>query len=465
MSTFFYTLLSLALSACALAGIHFMNKPQTAVRGNNIGAAAMTGAIVIALFQTGTLTFTELWAAMACGSVIGLFLAAKVQMIQMPQLVALLNGLGGAASALVALLVLADSGTPDTFSKATAAIALALGALTFSGSMVATGKLHQILPQKAVVLKFHSLITYVLFGLMGVLVFVTTVAAGLAPGVMMACLLLLSLAFGVIFTMRVGGADMPITISLLNSLTGVAGAGAGMAIADPLLVAVCGIVGASGLLLTRIMCRAMNRSLADILFATGTSASKGREAQAAVPGPACCKDVQELQSGEAPLASLVRQARKVLIVPGYGMALSQAQHDVKQLADELEKNGATVDFAIHPVAGRMPGHMNVLLAEAAVDYEHLLEMDVANPLFAGMDLVVVVGANDVINPAANTAEDTPIYGMPILAVDDAKTVVICNFDTKPGYAGVPNPLYEKAGVTLMEGDARKSVQSLTAMLA
>ena len=254
---------------------------------------------------------------------------------------------------------------------------------------------------------------------------------------------------------------MPITISLLNSLSGVAGAIAGMAIGDPLLVAIGGVVGASGLLLTQIMCRAMNRHLGDILLGKTSAPTKREKAEPA----AVVKEAQAAPSGQAACekespAEILRQAKNVIIVPGYGMALAQAQQTVKQLADRLEARGAQVRFAIHPVAGRMPGHMNVLLCEADVPYEQLYEMDAIDDEFKECDVAVVVGANDVVNPAANTAEGTPIYGMPVLSVDQAKHVIICNYDLKPGYAGVENPLYHKPGVSLLLGDAQVTLQSL-----
>ena len=271
----------------------------------------------------------------------------------------------------------------------------------------------------------------------------------------MALCALISGFFGVTFAIRVGGADMPITISLLNSLSGVAGAIAGMAIGDPLLVAVGGVVGASGLLLTQIMCRSMNRRLVDILLGRTSAAP----AQAARPAPPDAQAPARQEAEETP-DRLLRSARRVILIPGYGMAIAQAQRQVQQLAQWLERNGAQVDFAIHPVAGRMPGHMNVLLAEADVPYEKLREMDDINPEFADCDVAVIIGANDVVNPAANEAEGTPIYGMPVLDAGRAKHVVVCNFDRSPGYAGVPNPLYDRENTVLLLGDAADTVKQL-----
>ena len=266
----------------------------------------------------------------------------------------------------------------------------------------------------------------------------------------------LALAIGVVFVMRVGGADMPITISLLNALSGVAGGIAGMAINEPLLVAIGGIVGASGLILTQDMCRAMNRKLLTILTGKTTTA-----VAAAKPAEEPAESVEPEKLTEEAVSACLKEAKKVIIVPGYGMALSQAQEDVARLAAALEGRGAEVKFAIHPVAGRMPGHMSVLLCEADIDYDSLFMMEDINEEFASCDIAIVIGANDVTNPAANTAEGTPIYGMPVLDVEKAPMAVFCNFDTKPGYAGVPNPLYDADNVLLMLGDAKESVQKLT----
>lgn len=467
MSVAVYSIIALALAGLVLLDLHLMNKPQTAVRGNHFGAIAMAAAIIITLYKAGAISLPLIWASMTIGALIGLFLSARVKMIQMPQMVALLHGFGGTAAVLVACLVLLSGGEPYLFGRVTAEIALVVGALTATGSFVAAGKLHQVLPQKPIILPRHSQYSIALLGVIGLMFIVVCVAGAPSPFLFVMILLVASLAFGGLFTVRVGGADMPITISLLNSLSGVAEAAAGMAISDPLLVAVGGIVGTSGLILTQIMCRAMNRNLMDILLGK-TSVGRAKsaqtpEAESFVSEGHNSAPASEKMSAEN-LAALLQGARAVLMVPGYGMALSQAQHAVKSLADALQKNGAKVDYAIHPVAGRMPGHMNVLLAEADVDYEHLLEMDTANPLFKNSDLVVVIGANDVINPAANTAEGTPIYGMPVLTVDEAPNVIICNFDRKPGYAGVPNPLYDKPGVIFLEGDALASLEKLKGLL-
>ncbi|MGI6561142.1 MAG: NAD(P)(+) transhydrogenase (Re/Si-specific) subunit beta [Clostridia bacterium] len=455
MSDIVFYILCGILSVAVLIGIAMMSKVKTAVTGNRISAIAMVCAIALVLVKYEIISVLSLWICMALGLAIGILWAYKVKMIEMPQMVALLNGFGGIASAIVGTILMVDSSGMNSFELITAALALVVGIATFTGSMVAAGKLHKVISQKPIILKYHQLITVVLL----ILSVLSVVLAILLPDALFVSIAAGWIAgglFGIVFTVRVGGADMPITISLLNSLSGVAGSIAGMAANNYLTVAVGGIVGASGLLLTQIMCRSMNRRLGDILLGKTTVASSGGATK---------KDSAEESADEKPeesldLAGIIKAAKRVIIVPGYGMALAQAQHLVSRLSEALEKKGATVDFAIHPVAGRMPGHMNVLLAEANVPYEKLKEMDDINPEFANCDLAIVVGANDVINPAANTAEGTPIYGMPVLNVEQAKHIVICNYDLNPGYAGVENALYKKKNVIMKLGDAKETVSML-----
>ncbi|MBB5143573.1 NAD(P)(+) transhydrogenase (Re/Si-specific) subunit beta [Desulfovibrio intestinalis] len=454
MNALTYNIIAGLLVASVLFGLRLMNRVPTAVKGNLFCASAMGLAILVTMFKDGSLLSPTLWLAIAVGMTLGLTLSNKVKMIQMPQMVAFLHGIGGGAAAIVSFLVLTDTGAPSAFERGSACLALAMGMTTITGSFVAAGKLHQVLPQKPIILPDHTKIILSILGVMGFSVLMGTIFPHFLFGFFIFLMFLTGTAFGVGFTIRVGGADMPITISLLNSMGGVCAAIAGFAVNDPLLVAIGGIIGSSGFLLTRIMCKAMNRKLLSILLGESSVVAPRAAAPKAAAAPAQAK------SSEADIAKLVQSAKKVVIVPGYGMALAQAQHKVKQLADLLESKGATVSYGIHPVAGRMPGHMNVLLAEANVDYENLLEMDVVNPMFADADLVIVVGANDVVNPAANSAEGTPIYGMPILDAEKAKNIIICNYDNKPGYAGVPNPLYERAGVHLMLGDAAKTFDTL-----
>ena len=451
------------LSILVLAGIAMMSKVKSAARGNALSAAAMGLGVIVTLLKLQVVTFPWLIAGILIGGIIGVILYTRVKMIQMPQMVALLNGIGGGASALVGALTLFQLAESNVhFTLVTAFLAIIIGMLTLVGSLVAAGKLHRVLPQKSVVWPFHNvatsltLVVAVFFLLIGTLNYQMPTALLYA----MIGTMLFSALFGLYFSIRVGGADMPITISLLNSLSGVAGAIAGMAIGDIFLVAVGGVVGASGLLLTQIMCRAMNRSLINILIPHGKAKAPAKPATATTKAPAAPQPKQESSPINQAVAML-RGAKRVIIVPGYGMALAQAQQEVKQLADKLARNGAEVKYAIHPVAGRMPGHMNVLLAEANVDYDSLYEMEAINDQFANTDAVIVIGANDVLNPAARNAEGTPIYGMPVLNVDQAKQVIICNYDLKPGYAGVENPLYSRGeGVALCLGDAKATIDQI-----
>ncbi len=498
--------ISSMLAVTVLLGISMMSRVKTAVAGNFLSAVALLTGVGVTLLFAGILSVWTLWVAIAIGALVGSLLAQRVKMIQMPQMVALFNGLGGGASALVGMMTLKGplSTVNGQFSTATALLAVAVGMVTLVGSLVAAGKLHRVLPQRPLVWKGHSAVTLVMLAVTLVGIVLGTLMLDVKCS--MFVVLLASSLFGLYFSVRVGGADMPITISLLNSLSGVAGAIAGMAISDVFLVAVGGIVGASGLLLTQIMCRAMNRSLLRILVPQESrvksqesrvesqeSRVESQESRDNVELEQRVMDlekrIQELEEIVSKLEERVQKlqeepkaesqesrvessvsastvlsaAKDVIIVPGYGMALAQAQHQVRQLADKLESRGARVRFAIHPVAGRMPGHMNVLLAEADVDYDKLYEMDAINGDFAKTDAVVVVGASDVLNPAARNAEGTPIYGMPVLNVDEAPEVIICNYDLKPGYAGVENPIYTREkGVHLELGDAKETLTRLIA---
>ncbi|MBR3387919.1 MAG: NAD(P)(+) transhydrogenase (Re/Si-specific) subunit beta [Bacteroidales bacterium] len=483
-------IISALLALLVLAGISMMSKVKTAVAGNLLSALAMLCGIVATLLFAGVVSVWTIYVSILIGALAGSLLAARVKMIQMPQTVALFNGLGGGASALVGILSVQGEGA---FVRFTALLAVAVGMVTLVGSLVAAGKLHRVLPQKPVVWKGHALCTLLFLALTLGFVVAGIFAHGIGLTVCLVGALVSASLFGLWFSLRVGGADMPITISLLNSLSGVAGSIAGMAIGDVFLVAVGGIVGASGLLLTQIMCRAMNRKLMSILTGGTMTPStqtpvieenaelvqrimdlekKIKELEAMVADLEARVKALDGQLNAAPAeekptaASVLSKAKDVIIVPGYGMALAQAQHQVRQLADKLESRGARVRFAIHPVAGRMPGHMNVLLAEADVDYEKLYEMEAINDDFKNADAVVVIGANDVLNPAARNAVGTPIYGMPVLNVDEAPEVIVCNFDLKPGYAGVENPIYTREkGVYLELGDAKETLMRLMAEMA
>ncbi|MBR0422833.1 MAG: NAD(P)(+) transhydrogenase (Re/Si-specific) subunit beta [Clostridia bacterium] len=470
-----YYILCIVLAGLVLLGISMMSKVKTALWGNLLSCACMAAAIVLTIVRYD---FSGKWLWLLVGlvpaAIAGAILAKRVKMIEMPQTVAMLNGFGGAASALVAAVTLTDGKVIGAFEAATAGIALIIGMVTLLGSILAAGKLAKWFNQRPVILKGHTGLVLIC-GILAVLCVLPLVTCQGDNGKLILFTLLcaaLAGAFGWLFVLRVGGADMPITISLLNSLSGVAGGIAGMAIGEPLLVAVGGIVGASGLILTEVMCRAMNRKLSAILTgATTVSAAP----KAAEPAPVEAEKEEAPVEEAAPVVDKAAEeqkvfdafkaAKNVIIVPGYGMALSQAQYAVRELKDALEAHGAKVRFAIHPVAGRMPGHMNVLLCEVDIPYEDLFQMEDINDDFKDADVTLVIGANDVMNPAANTAEGTPIYGMPVLNVGDCKNVVICNFDLNPGYAGVPNPLYERTeGVALLIGDAKESLTKLKEML-
>ena len=450
-----YYIIAAFLTLAVLFGIYLMSKVNKARLGNIISAVALTTGIIITLIRIDIIPMWVLYLSLAIGTVLGLILALRVKMIEMPQMVGFLNGLGGLASAIVGAYALLGIGANlDLFSRVAATVALQVGTITFFGSMIAAGKLHRILPQKPISLPKHQLWTGLAFGLC-LLFIALAFINGFSLVLLLVCSLLASMIFGIVFTIKIGGADMPIAISLLNSLSGVAGAISGLAIGDVLLVAVGGIVGASGLLLTQIMCRAMNRKLFDILLGKSKKIIHKDK-------PETEKEiVSEIVEEKVEPLTILHQAKNVIVVPGYGMAIAQAQHLVKELANLLVKNGAKVRYAIHPVAGRMPGHMNVLLAEADVDYDDLFEMDALNDDFKTADLTIVIGANDVLNPAAREAQGTPIYGMPILNVDQCKTIFIFNYDLRPGYAGVENPLYcRKNGVYMFLGNAKETLKTI-----
>ncbi len=460
-----YYILCAILTMGVLSGIHLMSRVETAAAGNRISALAIALGIVLTLIKKDIMPVWMIYPGMAAGAFIGYLLAQRVTMIQMPQLVALLNGIGGAASAIVASFALASLyDSSELFEKATASLAVGIGTITLSGSLIAAGKLHKILPQKPVLLPLHALITTALAILTLLLIVSGSFFHLLPPSVLLPFLILISGTFGVVFAIRVGGADMPITISLLNSLSGVAAAIAGFAVTDLLLVSVGGIVGASGLFLTQIMCRAMNRNLTDILLGK-TSVNAGKK-QVSPAGQEIERDEPEPEIPEpADPIEMIKNAHRIIMVPGYGMALAHAQHIVKSLAQKLATRGATVKYAIHPVAGRMPGHMDVLLIEAGIPFEDVYEMDEINGEFKDADVTIVIGANDVLNPAARDAKGTPIYGMPILNVDQCRNIIIFNYDLQPGYAGVDNPIYKRnAGVWVIQGNAADTIPEFLSKL-
>jgi NAD(P) transhydrogenase subunit beta len=444
----------LVASALFIFALKGMSHPRTAVRGNLLGALGMFLAVLVTVLDKRIISYEVIVAGLVVGAGAGALLALKIQMTAMPQMVALLNGFGGAASALVAGAALVE--TIHTggelglqFTIATALSGL-IGGVTFLGSLVAFAKLQELITGAAVVFPGRHAVN-ALFLLLNLAL---CVLVAVQPEQLLWYWLLLgaSCILGVLATIGIGGADMPVVISLLNSYSGLAACATGFVLQNNMLIIAGALVGASGIILTQIMCKAMNRSLANVLFG-------GFGAQAAAKGDDIYKGKVKAASPEE-IAMLLENAQRVAIVPGYGMAVSQAQHAVRNLARLLEKRGTEVFFAIHPVAGRMPGHMNVLLAEADVPYEALKEMDEANPLFPQTDVSIVIGANDVVNPLARTDPKSPIAGMPILDVDKSRTVVVVKRSLSPGFAGIPNPLFASDNTLMFFSDGQKAVNDI-----
>lgn len=436
-------------------GLKGLSHPRTAVRANLLGATGMFLAIVVTLIDRSIISYEVILAGVVVGGAVGAILAVRVQMTAMPQMVALLNGFGGAASTLVAGAALIEAlhlpGDPSLqMTIATAASGL-IGAVTFWGSLVAFGKLQGVVTEKSVVFTGQKA-TNALLGLTAVAFSVLLV---FSPYEIPYYWIVVGVAsvLGILLTIPIGGADMPVVIALLNSYSGLAAAATGFVLNNNVLIISGSLVGASGLILTNIMCKAMNRSLTNVLFGvmgpTGDTPSSDDVYAGKVNGASADE-----------VAMLFDAARRVVIVPGYGMAVSQAQHAVRDLTNLLESRGITVEFAIHPVAGRMPGHMNVLLAEADIPYEKLLEMDQINPTFPETDVALVIGANDVVNPVARTDPKSPIAGMPILDVDKARTCVVIKRSLSPGFAGIPNPLFAADNTLMFFADGKKAILDL-----
>jgi NAD(P) transhydrogenase subunit beta len=439
-------------SALFIFGLKGLGHPRTAVRGNMLGAIGMLIAIVATLLKTGIVGWAWIIAGVVIGGLIGAVMAMKIQMTSMPELVGAFNGFGGLASVVVAgeaLLSVSEPGMQMLI--ATAASGL-IGAVTLSGSMIAFGKLKGIMSGNPILFPGQ----HVLSALFGVACIVLAVMLVLDPTNIMLYWILAGVAsvLGIMIVIPVGGADMPVVITLLNSYSGLAAAATGFVIENNMLIIAGSLVGASGIILTAIMCKAMNRSLANVMFAgVGAEVTTGPSADDVYAGKIKATSAEEI-------AMLLEVARKVVFVPGYGMAVAQAQHAVRTLGTLLEKNGATVEYAVHPVAGRMPGHMNVLLAEADVPYEQLKDLEEINPSFAQTDVVIIIGANDVVNPIARTDPNSPIAGMPILDVDKAKTVIMIKRSLSPGFAGIPNPLFALDNTLMYFSDGKKAIQEI-----
>jgi len=438
------SLLYLAAAVCFILALRGLSSPRTARRGNLVGALGALIAVVTVFLSARLENIPWILAAIAVGSAVAAPVARRVKMTQMPQLVALFNGVGGGAAALVALLELGNAEEP--WVRVAIVFTLLVGAVSFAGSGVTFAKLQELMTTRPVVFR----------GLPVVMAVVLLAAVAAAAAVVLTAslplavvLLVLGLAAGVLLVLPVGGADVPIVISLLNAFTGLAVAASGLVLGNVLLVVAGTLVGASGTILTRAMAAAMGRSVAGILFGAFRGGSTA--------GSTAVSERPVRSSSPEDVAVLLGYAQRVIIVPGYGLAVAQGQHTAAELAQALEARGIEVDFAIHPVAGRMPGHMNVLLAEANVPYESLKEMGEINPEFKTTDVALVVGANDVVNPAAKTSSGSPIYGMPILEVAEARQVVFLKRSMRPGFAGIENDLLYEPQTSLLFGDAKDSL--------
>jgi proton-translocating NAD(P)+ transhydrogenase subunit beta len=435
-----------------ILGIKMLGKPQRARMGNMVSALGMLIAVVAVMFEC-CLSFEWVVVGLIIGSLIGVIAARKVQMTGMPQMVAVLNGFGGIASLLVGWQNYHSQPDSTLFVKVAVMLAVLIGGVAFSGSMVAYAKLAGRISGRPVLFKGLQWINAAIIVIIIVCgVFLGYHPTGVNSYVAFVVIMVLSLTLGVFGVIPIGGADMPVVIALLNSYSGMAACAAGFIILNNVLIVAGSLVGASGVILTGIMCKAMNRSLTNVLFG-GLHSGGAKAGQTQVQG-----EPKPITPEDA--YYILEAARSVVIVPGYGMAVAQAQHAVRELGEILEKNGAEVRYAIHPVAGRMPGHMNVLLAEANVLYEQLAEMDDVNPIMETVDVCMVIGANDVVNPAAREIESSPIYGMPIINADKAKTVMVLKRSMAAGFAGVDNPLFVKENTRMLFGDAKATVQQL-----
>ncbi len=439
-----------------ILGLKGLGRPRTAPRGNLMGAAGMMLAVVVTLLDQAIVSYLALAVALVIGSVAGALLAVRVKMTSMPELVALFNGFGGGASVLVAgasFIEAVDVGGADNRLATAAAATALIGAVTFTGSLIAFLKLQDALAWSGFP-GMHIVRAAVAIASVGLVVMV--VARPEATGWLW-LLVAGGLLLGVLGTVAIGGADMPVVIALLNAFSGVAASATGFVLDNSLLIIAGSLVGASGLILTQIMCRAMNRSILEVVFAEPQAASARGDDSDVYGDRVTATSPEEV-------AMLLEVAERVVIVPGYGLAVAQAQHAVRDLMTSLEASGTEVVFGIHPVAGRMPGHMNVLLAEAEIDYEHLLDMDQVNPTFAETDVTIVIGANDVVNPAARNDPGSPIAGMPILDVDESGTVVVIKRSLSPGFAGIANPLFAADNTLMLFADGKQAVIDVAAAL-
>ena len=439
-------------------GLKMLGSPETARRGNLLSSTGMFLAVIVTLLDQSILDFTWIIVGVLIGASIGFFASTLIKMTAMPEMVALFNGFGGIASLLVGTSEYLTGFNVNSATFVAIYLTVLIGGVTFTGSLIAWGKLSEVIDGSPILYRGQQVVNSLLL--------ITLLVAGLemvyfqglfTQNQFQILLLICILAFtlGVFFVIPIGGADMPVVIALLNSFSGLAACAAGFVILNNVLIVSGALVGASGLILTNIMCKAMNRSLANVLFSGFGSAS-----QLKAEGKNTQGEVKPINAEDAFL--ILEAASSVLVVPGYGMAVAQAQHTVRELGELLDLNGAEVKYAIHPVAGRMPGHMNVLLAEANVSYDVLVEPEDVNPIIETIDVCMVIGANDVVNPDAKDNKDSPIYGMPIVEVDRSKTVIVLKRSMASGFAGIQNPLFFKQNTRMLFGDAKESVSSLVA---
>ena len=456
-SEIFANLSYILASMLFIFGLKQLGSPETAQRGNLISSSGMLLAVLVTLVNNQIISYEWLAIGLTLGILVGATAASLVKMTSMPELVALFNGFGGIASLLVGSAEYLGTGGLGLISLTAIFLTLIIGGVTFSGSLIAYGKLSEILPGRQITFKGQRIVLIVMFltalFLGGHLIFDFSLS-GWSSLYTFLLLISFALVIGLLITLPIGGADMPVIIALLNSYSGLAASAAGFVINNNVLIVAGALVGASGLILTNIMCKAMNRSLANVVFGSIASASSSN---------INAEDVGEIKPINISDAYLILEAaNSVLVVPGYGMAVSQAQHAVRELGELLEENGCEVNYAIHPVAGRMPGHMNVLLAEANVSYDQLQEPDDVNPVMDTVDVCIVIGANDVVNPDAKENEGSPIYGMPIIEADRSKTVFILKRSMAAGFAGIDNPLFGKENSRMLFGDAKESISGLVA---
>ncbi len=437
-----------------IIGLKLLGHPETAKKGNLIAASGMGLAIIGTIFlhelEVPMFIYYLIGAAILLGAIIGWVISVKVEMTKMPELVSLFNGFGGASAALIGIVEF-GSNVGNTTQIITIIAAVIIGSITFSGSMIAWAKLNGTM-WKDIRLPKYNIINNVFF--LGLLVFGAYIVwSSTDSNFIIYLLLLAALVYGILFVIPIGGADMPVVISLLNSLTGIAAAITGILYGNMVMLVGGILVGSAGLILTFAMCVAMNRSLGSVIFGAFGGEEAGAVGESKTGGT-----IKKATASD--VAVMMNYSDKVVIVPGYGLAVAQAQHVIHELEELLTKKGVEVSYAIHPVAGRMPGHMNVLLAESNVDYDKLIDMDDINPQFKNTDVVLVVGANDVVNPAAHNNPASPIYGMPILDVEDAKTIIINKRSMNPGYAGIDNELFFNQKTSMLFGDAKAMIQEL-----